>query len=286
MGGLGNQLFQYALGRNLAISHNTSLLLDISFYENTINRTFDINNFRISNQYCDSKEIILLRSDSKYLTIKSYIQNFFPNFSKTKLQHIKEHSFNFDPKILELPDNVYLEGYWQSEKYFKQIESTIRSEFELIDPEIGIPEQLKEEILNSNSVSVHFRRGDYVSNPSTYQTHGICSIQYYYKAIRMISDLINNPVFYVFSDDIDWVKTNFRCDSDLRYIQGDSSNSHIIDFSLMRLCKHHIIANSTFSWWAAWLGANSNKKIFAPKKWFNDIFHDTRDIYPDTWIKL
>ena len=141
-------------------------------------------------------------------------------------------------------------------------------------------------ILAVNSVSIHVRRGDYLTNPVTFQTHGLCDIDYYKKAIDEILDLVDKPHFFIFSDDQSWAKSNIIFGAPTDYVMHNNSLKNYEDLRLMSYCRHHIIANSSFSWWGAWLGNNPEKIVIAPKKWFNDPKIDTTDLIPDTWLRL
>jgi hypothetical protein len=198
----------------------------------------------------------------------------------------KEPPLRFDPDFFAVPDNVYLEGYWQSENYFKTIENAIKSEFTLKedpDPQNAL---LSEKILGSNSVSIHIRRGDYVHNPVTFDYHGVCSLEYYHSAIDTIAKKISNPHFYIFSDDSLWVKQNLGINYPHTYVTHNQGLKDYMDLWLMKLCRHHIIANSSFSWWGAWLCSNPGKIVIAPKQWFNNPDVNTDDLIPNTWLRL
>jgi hypothetical protein len=197
---------------------------------------------------------------------------------------IKERFIDFDPEILNLTDNVYLEGYWQSEKYFKDIEEIIRTEFRIKIPPDPLTKQIGDEIISHESVSIHVRRGDYVSNPKTNQIHGVCDIPYYQKAIDEMCNKIDSPHFYVFSDDPQWVKTNITTpNAPIDFVTHNDASKNYDDLRLMSLCKHHIIANSSFSWWGAWLGKKKGQIVIAPSRWYNTKKSNYSDKLPTYW---
>lgn len=272
-GGLGNQMFQYSLGRNLAIKNKTDLLLDISGLrkkEGVTPRKYELNNFRIK---------AVISADVK---LQKNYNNFWDILKPYHYRHIiKERGYNFDNRILELKDNHYLDGYWQSERYFKNISDILQKEF-ILKKEYDFVN--KPEIFNSirksNSISVHIRRGDYVLNNRVIDFHGSCSLNYYYKTIDEIANKIKNPHFYFFSDDISWVKNNIKIKYSHNFIEG---NKNCVDLFLMSQCKHNIIANSSFSWWGAWLNKNSNKIVFSPRHWFEDQSINTSDLILNSW---
>lgn len=276
-GGLGNQMFQYALGRHLSILLNSSLVLDKSTYNNKNYRHYLLDNF-------------LIRGELQSTTLLSRVLNKF--MIKFKLLKIyKESSGRFYEGILKVPNNSILEGYWQSEKYFKSIGQSIRQDFTFKKAKIFSDLPISRQIKSSNAVSVHIRRGDRVTNPMFNQIHGICDIEYYNKSIEFIKGRIKDPIFCFFSEDIDWVKSNIRIlyphiYIDSHYYPEIVADSTIIDLFLMSQCKHNIIANSTFSWWGAWLNINPNKIVIAPQIFYCDETIDTSDLLPKTWIKI
>jgi len=293
MGGLGNQMFQYALARHLSIIHKTKLKLDLTFLldrtprENFVFRNFELDIFNIKAEIATNKDI----------------DNFFVKPKSTKwqdrlLEHISPHSiknekyFHFDADILNSQENTYLEGYWQSEKYFKHIEKIIRNDFIFKNEANELNGTFLKQILEPNSVAIHIRRGDYEKNPSTNAAHGLCSLEYYQKAIQIITQQIKQPHFYIFSDDNQWAIDNFKIELPTTYITQNSTKRGFEDLRLMQNCKHFIIANSSFSWWAAWLSVNKNKIVIAPEKWFNehtklyDTPIDKKDLLPNQWITI
>jgi hypothetical protein len=277
-GGLGNQMFQYATARRLAHVNGTQVKLDLSWFSNIENietsRRYELHLFNIVEEFALPDEVASLKKTKKsILTL----------FRRSNWIHEKHYHFN--PDILKLPDNVCLEGYWQSERYFKDIENIIRKEFTFkVEPD-ELNRRFTEAIKNSESVSIHVRRGDYVSDPATYNYHGICPIDYYIRGVKEISTRVRNPHFFIFSDDPVWVKENLKLTHPMTFIDHNGPEKAYEDLRLLSLCKNHIIANSSFSWWGAWLSENSRKTVVAPKKWFNDSAIDTSDLLPDSWIR-
>ena len=201
---------------------------------------------------------------------------------------IKEKNFRFNPNVLHVRQNCILDGFWQCEKYFINIKEILFEEFTFQKTISDIDlQKIQTEIQTTNSVSIHFRRGDYLSNNNANKSHGVCSMEYYQKAVQFIAEKVNDPVFFVFSDDIEWVKDNFKCEFPVHYIEKSDENIHS-DFQLMSLCKHNIVANSSYSWWAAWLNRNEAKLVIAPKRWFADEKNQSQaeDLIPQSWIKI
>lgn len=266
-GGLGNQMFQYAVGRNLAYINDTELKLDIKTYDVYKNRMFNLDNLSIKASIASEEEINRLRMKddllSKIFLKVCNVVNFQGNHT-----YVKEKQDYFDPSILEISGDAYLEGFWQTEKYFVGISDILRTEFTAKKPLKGVNKEISKSIRETNSISVHLRRGDYVSNPIINTKFGTCSIEYYQKAISKIIKITNDPHFFVFSDDMEWTKENLKLNHPVTYVEHNSSEHPYEDLRLMSLCKHNIIANSSFSWWGAWLNDNRQKVVIAPRKWF------------------
>lgn len=253
-GGLGNQLFQYAHGRN-CIEKGEEVIFDISFFEENkkdTSRPFLLKKFNII-------------ETNIFLPIKESIFKKYINKIKSKLS------------------GEY--GFFQSENYFKEITPIIHSEFTLKDPLSSFAQTYTEQITQSqDSVSIHIRRGDYILNSSANKHHGTCNLEYYEHAILKIKESIPSPIFFIFSDDIEWVKENLKIEQ-ATYVSNPNL-SECEELILMSHCSHNIIANSTFSWWGAWLNQNSNKIVIAPQKWLNTNISKQPDIIPSTWIKI
>ncbi|MGB3007363.1 MAG: alpha-1,2-fucosyltransferase [Chitinophagaceae bacterium] len=278
IGGLGNQLFQYAAGKALAVNKNTDLLLDVSAFDEYKLRNFDLTAFHTEIQFAKQEELVSLRK-------RNFAEKIRDNIFPMALRKVyKPKHFHFHPRFFNASPNIYLQGYWQSEKYFETISSHIRKEFTIKEEYIKNVTQLADEIRKSSSVSVHIRRGD-LNNPTTNEVHVILEIGYYKEALQIIRQIVPDAILYFFSDDLNWVKENLHIDGAV-YVSGTKSETHIEDFYLMSQCKHNIIANSSFSWWAAWLNNNPDKIVIAPKNWFNKGPKDTQDLIPAGWLRI
>lgn len=286
IGGLGNQMFQYAAGRALSIRNDTELALDISDFKNyKLHQGFEFP--RLFNQ---QYEIATHMDVFKMLgwQAPSLIRRVLARRQFASFRHklfIAEPHYQYWAGIKNLPKNCYLSGYWQSEKYFGDVASQIRDDFKFRLPLQNKNSEFANEISQVNAVSLHIRRGDYVSNKKTTATHGLCSIDYYQTAIRYIAERVPHPHFFVFSDDIAWVKDNLKIDFPYQYVDHNHGPESYNDMRLMSMCQHHVIANSSFSWWGAWLNPSSEKIVIAPKKWFA-VDVNTRDLYPHGWVSL
>lgn len=275
-GGLGNQMFQYAFMRALSLKYNFKAMLDISyFYIDKFSdpaiavRKFLLDNYNIQLGIAD---INVIRQYGFHIPILNRVFE-TPNCAGKYLDFLQK----------ERNGSKYFIGYFQTEKYFKEYRDVILKDFELKIPLDAKNLQLLSQIKDTNSVSIHIRRGDYLKLQHIYQ---ICSPEYYYEAINFISQRIENPHFYIFSDDMDWVKNNLKIAYPHTFVDINSENNCCFDLELMKNCKHNIIANSTFSWWGAWLNENSDKIVISPKQWCctDEIHMD--DIICDDWIRI
>ena len=279
IGGLGNQMFQYAAGRALAFSNNWDLKLDISGYKNyTLHNGFELELLNIRAGVATDDEV------SSLVNVRSRLFRLISKKLGLKNKsHFFEKSFLYDPNFFNIKHSVYIDGYWQSYKYFEQIESQLRSELTPKNHLTGLNLDVSQQIAKVNAVSLHIRRGDYLSNQSTNKVHGLLGIEYYEKAIQIISNKVSEPYFFVFSDDIAWARENLQLTNKVRFIDHNSGKSSYEDMRLMSLCKHHIIANSSFSWWGAWLGQNPNKIVLYPEKWFATNDRHISTLCPPEW---
>jgi hypothetical protein len=287
-GGLGNQMFQYAFGKCLATKNNTSLSLDTSFLQSKLpfkkwatQMQYELHIFDVQ---ADLKKNLFTSNLFLYPIAKT------EHLIRTKLIERKfslltETDFGCSAEFLTAGDNRYLIGNFQSEQYFKEIESQIRKDFTFKASLNTTNSQWAENIKNCNSVSIHIRRGDYISINRNAKKFAAIPIKYYSDAVEIMAKKISQPVFFLFSDDIKWAKENIQVDYPVHFVQNNT-NSAGDDMRLMSYCKHNIICNSTFSWWSAWLNGNPHKIVIAPLKWFEDSSINSKDIYPSEWIKL
>lgn len=275
LGGLGNQMFQYAAGRAIAHRRRTSLALDLRGFPDHDNRVFCLGAFKITARLTSGG----LMRFGRLRGLCSRVR--IPGFPYVWL----ERQYTFDASVLQAPGNLYLSGYWASEKYFRDAEDVIRREFEFKDEMDDRNAEVAAAIQSVNSVSVHVRRGDYVANPAYTKTHGTCSLEYYRKAAGMLASQIPDPHFFVFSDDPDWTRANLTFDGPTTFITHNPPERGHEDMRLMSLCRNHIIANSTFSWWGAWL-SKAGGIVVAPRTWFDSGPWDPRDVVPERWLRV
>ena len=279
-GGLGNQMFQYALLRKFVFL-GKEVKADLSFYSKQNVPSYQLEKiFGIKLPLATKEEINSLKDN---LTFLRKVRRFFHIFWKNT--DVQQVYFDFNKKIFNL-DSAYLEGYWQSEKFFLDVKDSLLEEFSFSKISSSNRTFLKE-MKNLNLVSIHVRRGDYESNPHAQKFHGnISTIKYYQKAIEHINSHTKNPFFLIFSNDLDYVEKEFTFLKNKKIVSINKNENSHLDMFLMSQCNHNILANSSFSWWGAYLNMTPNKIVICPKKWVNNKQLDSPDIVPENWIRL
>lgn len=279
-GGLGNQLFQYSFGKYLAQVLGTQVKYDVqttNSLSSFTQRDFVLSAFNASIDIATKAEV----------DVKRYFHNIHLARIERKLaqqlpfifpKHLVEKNIPLPPEKLLLRDNCYYEGYWQSYKYLLPVQELLKMELTLQKPLRPLAKNMLNKIGSSLSAAIHIRRGDYLAHP-----HFInCTAAYYREAIAYLKQENDGIQFYLFSDDIQWCRENFT-GPEFTFIEG---NSNYEDLWLMSCCKHQVIANSTFSWWAAWLNSNPGKKIVAPAMWHTKKNHRESSLLPPEWVIL
>lgn len=286
IGGLGNQMFQYAAGRALSLRLSQPFRLDISDFDGYgLHQGFELSRVFVRNPEIATEDEVrnMLGWRASRFARKILLRPAFRWLLGDSL--VVEPHFHYWPRFASLSGNTYLAGYWQSEKYFSDVSETIRADFIFRSPLSEQNVELAERLSQTNSVSLHVRRGDYVLNARANAAHGLCSLDYYRAAIRHVAAHVERPEFFVFSDDIAWAQANLQIDFPCRYVDHNQDAESHNDMRLMSLCRHHVIANSSFSWWGAWLNPKLDKIVVAPRKWFaND--KNVEDLYPAGWVLI
>lgn len=290
-GGLGNQMFQYSYGLAMARKYGVPLKLDILDFSNISSHNgFELQDvFGLSSPIARRSDFIeimgwrgveILRKfqhKSRYKIFRS---------SKTVQQDL---SVGAHENMRKAFDNSYLVGVWQSESYFLQAIDLVREDFHFTG-DLGVRNScLLESIRSKKSVSIHVRRGDYVTNTHANTVHGLCEKDYYQRALSYLAERFDGLNYYVFSDDIAWVKKNIVIPSPITFVEHNTGRKSHIDMRLMSACTHHIIANSTFSWWGAWLSESNSSDsgvIIAPKKWANRKSKALLEVIPQNWERI
>jgi hypothetical protein len=288
MGGLGNQLFQYAAARRLSAKYQTSLKFDTESFKHDKLRDFALNPFFVIGEKATECEITQVKSPKYFFVKLPALHRLLPAKFKSTL---RAPTFKFYKEVLNGGSSHYLYGYWANENYFKDIRPILLQELRLKpDYQQSDFRQAQAQLLKENSVSIHIRRGDYANSATVHSFFGLLPLAYYQRAIKLALQQLVNPVFYLFTDDVEWVKENLNLEVPIIFVKnmGDFKDYH--ELMLMASCKHNIIANSTFSWWGAWLNDTPDKLVIAPKIWYSDIeaqkFYQESNFIPSTWIKV
>jgi hypothetical protein len=269
LGGLANQMFQYALGRRVAIANGSLLRFDIRDLKDDLLRNYELDVFDHRGKVASMAEL-----------------DFFRPENRTEFTRYIEPHFHFDAKVLDVMAPAYLVGYWQSPKYFSEIRHALKLDFRLNHSLSESSLNWRCQIQDCESVSVHVRRGDYITNAHTNSYHGAVSLKYLENAMRLILAVVPSAEFFVFSDEIEWVAENLAAEAPMHLVGGNKGSRSVEDMFLMSCCKHNIISNSSFSWWAAWLNDNPFRRVIAPTPWFQAPGLDTRDLIEDDWISI
>lgn len=288
MGGMGNQLFQYALGRALSLRHNTEFKMDLSFlHDHTspkepgfVHRNYDLDVFNVKEQFASAEEVARLK--------KRWFNNkkadlLLKGLLGIKPTYFREPHFQFTPAVFSLGKDVYLDGYWQTEKYFIAYEAIIREDLTFRKPLSAGSAAMQQTINNCEAVCVHVRRSDFVTNPM----HGAMGTDYFSRGAGIIAEKIANPHFFLFSDDIEWCEANLTFPFPVTFVSNEYAGEKVSEYlQLMSSCRHFLLSNSSFSWWAAWLSRHTDKQVVAPKKWFAQGNNILDDLLPPGWQSL
>ncbi len=283
-------MFQYAFGRSMSILHGRELKFDLGFYNKQnskwAQRTYALGNFNTQVQLATKQE---LKPFQKYLgqnLLSKFLRRisaFFPYSAKSYILENPGQNFAFNARLFKtkLKPKAYFDGFWQTEKYFLDIEDIIRKDFTFKHEPDEANRKMLEQITSANSAAIHIRHGDNATKIAAH--HGVLPLEYYYDSIDQLAKLIDNPFFYIFSDDINWAEDNLKLNYPAVFVSHNGEEKHIEDLRLMSACKHHIIGNSTFSWWGAWLGQKPGQKVFAPSRYHMNVNITMNDYYPSHW---
>ncbi len=278
MGGLGNQLFQYAAARRLAFVLGATLKLDLAFLECDPKRHYRLGFFNIGAPLATSTDVAPWRTHDPLTRLWRLLDRQLPVRWRAGLD---EPATRFNPEVLRATRARYMRGYWQSERYFADIADTVRAELTLRAPPSTESAALASDMRAVHAVAVHVRRTDYVGSTM----HPPCTETYYRAAMAHLEARVASPHYFVFSDDVEWGRTSLQSAHPLQFVTHNGTERDYEDLWLMSHCRHHIIANSSFSWWGAWLGRGPHQVVIAPQRWFG-VPRDTRELLPSSWLQL
>ncbi len=273
--GLGNQLFQYACGRAISLRHGVPLKLDLQNFQDYKNRRYALDAFALEATEATPDEVNeFLKNDTLWQRLTT---------PRARRRVRRETGFSFDETILRAGPDAYLSGYWQSPRYFEDTETELRRELVWRKSPPPSTQDFLEKIATTKAVAVHVRRGDYVSSPGYAKRFGVLPMAYYERALRYLAERETDLHAFVFSDEPGWVKVNFPRLIPFSVVEGNEATE---DLRSMAACRRHVIANSTFSWWGAWLAPFSDKTVLAPARFFNDPTLPDRDLVPGGWVRI
>jgi hypothetical protein len=282
IGGLGNQMFQYAAARSVTLRTGSALKLELSWFGTDPDRQYALEPFAIDATTMVSEK----QAAPKYDLLSRIIRRLPIARRENGLPVFREASFRYDAGIEQVCAPVFLDGYFQSEKYFFSYRDQIAADFKLRNAPLPATAAVLNQIAQSDAICVHIRRGDYVSNKAANAHHGTCSLEYYAAGLARAVEGLTQPHCFVFSDDPVWARENFVPQIPVTFVDIHTTNQAHEDLRLMAACQSYVIANSSLSWWGAWLGSHGNKKVVAPAQWFQKRDIDTSDLVPSSWIRL
>lgn len=296
-GGLGNQMFQYAAGLALAEHRRTVLKLDVRWFKEDpafeAHNRYALSCFNITEQFATDEEIDRLHGVNLTTTERWSVA--IARMLRLR-QHVRRMVTNghphrptttaFYPEFFQQPDHTYLAGMFQSERFFEPVANLVRLHFSLRYPPQPEVAAVAEQIRSGPSAAVHFRRGDYTRNPAFAKELGVIGLDYYHRAVRLLRERSPNATLYIFSDDIEAVAREFQPPGPHVFVRAVKPWHPYDKIRLMSLCEHIVVANSTFSWWAAWLNPSPDKLVIAPDPWLDNSALDGRDVVPAGWTKL
>ena len=286
IGGLGNQLFQYSVGRHLAKLNGGVLKLDASGFDTYKLHAYALEPFALPVEMASREEVKRFTRIKSNRLLRRVISHRSSGITRVgQRSYVDEESFAFDQRVLDLRGSCYLNGYWQSERYFAGIRDELRSELTIRTPPDPANQRMAGIIADGPSATIHVRLGDYLTNPGTQRIHGLLPESYYREAIGTVKDVEPDVRFFLFSDDpAEAIDRLPLLGSNTTVVDINDASRNFEDLRLMTLAKHHILANSSFSWWGAWLRKKEDGMVIAPARWFTDRSRDTSDLLPPDWV--
>ena len=286
-GGLGNQMFQYAIARALSEHYQSTFLLDCSWFDvpqsETTPRPYQLDLLQI--QSAAKNNLDFPKKPNRW------IRGLQRNLSSGPIVYYQQNAFEFDPSLFRLKGmaerDLFLFGYWQAYPYLENIRPILQAEFKTKAPTLDHYQAYLDLIRKSESVMLHIRRGDYVNSPSAAKFHGVLPLSYYQQAIESLALQKPNAHFFIFSDDLPWAKEALPKNLKMTFVENAlQADAAAQELQLMTACKHHIIANSSLSWWGAWLRQDSNGLVYAPNRWISDSSLDLSNLLPASWKRI
>jgi hypothetical protein len=268
--GLGNQLFQYAFGRSLSLRKKIPFFLDVHFYRSQQQssehpRLYQLDQFNIKENIISDEDVSSFINPDFWQRRSANLGCLIKPYYKRRI--VYERGLSFDKHMWEVEDDVYLAGYWQDLRYFADVEDVIRKDLSFKNEAVGENKEMLSRLLNVESVGIHVRRGDYLTDEKTIELAGVADLPYYNGALSFMNAKLTNPQYFVFTDDPDWVRTHFDVEVQFELVTINGQDKGYEDLHLLSHCRHQVISNSSFGWWGAWLNNHPGKIVVAPKVW-------------------
>lgn len=275
-------MFQYAAARAISIRMDVPLQLDLSWFATNPDREFALAPFNIQGELIGGDGRRVNKEGGKFTRFFAKLRYRYHLLSFWRREY-KEISFEYDPRFESLTAPIFLKGYFQSDRYFSAVSDVLRKDFTLTKKAESLTSQMEKAIQGVDGICIHVRRGDYVKNAKVNSETGTCSIDYYRRGLELVAKNLSSPHCFVFSDEPEWVKDNLELDFPTTVVDIHNTDQAHEDLRLMTACKNFVIANSSFSWWGAWLGQHPDKTVVAPAIWFKSEKKDTKDLIPHNW---
>jgi len=285
--GLGNQLFQYAIAREISLRNNIDLKLDCSFFKGQSLRSYQLNNFNINASFATQHDLAKFKKLRSSLSFKYKIlrkmEQFLPKYKRSIF--FEDDLWLYDQNLARVNDNTYIDGYWQNQNYLSALHPQVLEELTLKNVGNSEYNHYLSLIKSKNAVSIHIRRGDYLTDAHASSTFGILSLAYYHRAINHFHSRFSDSAFFIFSDDLAWAEEQFKILA--TFVKIENGQQPSLELDLMSKCNHNIIANSSFSWWGAFLNPNPEKTVIMPKNWVQDENINSKiNLKLSNWIQL
>jgi hypothetical protein len=284
-GGMGNQLFQYAFGKRVAAQLGTEVQFDLSSLldrskKDMVFRNYDLDIFHVAAPFLQSPDYLQFI----YKLKSSSVGRWQRRRAEKGRTYIRETQFHVLPELIASPkDNALYDGWWQSERYFEAIGEELRKDLQFKDDLLEESKTLSKQIQSTNAICLNVRRTDFLKTPDLNTTN----LDYFLKAAEYIAERIEQPHFFVFSDDMAWCEKNIQLPHPTVYVGHEHKGRKFGNYlRLMSQCDHFIIPNSSFAWWAIWLNGNRKKIVVAPKHWFANSVYDTSDLVLQDWVRM
>ena len=286
-GGLGNQMFQYAAARRLQLLRGAELRLDLGWFDTRAarrpSRPYALGHLTLDATPASAADIAAVTGvPTRRPAVRLLLDRLRPRARRRFRRECTP--YRYEPDFTNTPNPVYLDGYWQNERYFEAIADVVRREFRVQSPVSVASTRIADMISAATAVSVHVRRGDYARQAHTRRLHGLCPIEYYTAACSRIESIIADPHYFIFSDEPDWARDNLSFRTPATFVSCNDSDHQYEDLHLMTLCRHHIVANSSFSWWGAWLAQTPEQVVISPRSWVPSHLRSD-EIVPERWMR-